>query len=161
MTERRSLWIPWLFVGAFMVVLVANGTLTYFALSSWSGLETTGSYKRGSAYNSVVAAEEMQRRLGWSLEARFTGDAARGELSVDLRDDRGRPLAGGQLAARFVRPTHEGYDIDVTLQEVRPGGYRALVALPLAGQWDVRLVAQRGEDRFFRTVRLFAPVAGK
>ncbi len=158
---RRSSWIPWVFVGGFAVVLLANGTLTYFALSTWTGLETTGSYQRGAAYNEVLDEEAAQRALGWSLDARFAGDAAKGEIAVDLKDARGKPLAGALVTARLVRPTHEGHDIDLALPEIRRGSYHTRLSVPLPGQWDVRLEARHGPDTYRKTVRLFAPVPGK
>ncbi|MBL4602812.1 MAG: FixH family protein, partial [Emcibacteraceae bacterium] len=32
------------FVGFFLVVFLANGIMTYFALSTWTGLETENAY---------------------------------------------------------------------------------------------------------------------
>lgn len=156
MSERRSAWIPWTFVGGFLVVIAANATLTYFALTSWTGLETRDAYVRGNQYNAVIESDARQQALGWQVEAGLdrSGDAE--SLAVDLQDAAGRPLSGAAVTARFVRPTHEGYDLEVAVPEQDLGRYRAPVALPLPGIWDVRLEVRSGPDAFRKTVRVVA-----
>jgi hypothetical protein len=45
--QRRSLWIPALFVGLMLLVVVVNGTMMYFAQSTFSGLDTDQAYQQG------------------------------------------------------------------------------------------------------------------
>ena len=83
-------WIPWAFVGGFGVVIAANVALILFSLGSWTGLETTDAYRKGLAYNDVLAAAEAQAARGWDHAIDY-GD---GRLDVRLTDADGRELEG-------------------------------------------------------------------
>jgi hypothetical protein len=39
-TERKSSWIPWIFVGGMLVVVVVNGFMAFYAISTFTGLTT-------------------------------------------------------------------------------------------------------------------------
>ncbi len=140
-------WIPWTFVGFFLVVFAVNGALVWFALSSWTGLETDHPYERGLVYNRALEAAREQAALGWRADFRFDQSGQRhGTLELGLTDRDGARLQGAKVDAELVRPTEEGHDFALDLSESEPGRYRAEVELPLAGQWEVRLAARaRGE----------------
>ena len=140
-------WIPWTFVGFFLIVFAVNGVLVWAALSSWTGLETTNPYERGLAYNRALEAAREQAALGWRADFHFEQSGQRhGTLELRLQDREGVRLQGAKVDAELVRPTEEGHDFALDLSESEPGRYRAEVELPLAGQWEVRLAAQtRGE----------------
>ena len=137
-TEKRSAWIPWVFVGAFAVVIAANGALIAFSLASFSGVSTEDAYRRGLAFNQVIAEKRAADALGWRLDGRLD---AGGWLEATLSDGDGAGLAGAEVVARLLRPTQAGHDIDVALAPLGGGRYGAIVALPLAGQWELRLRA--------------------
>ncbi len=155
MDERRSLWIPGALCGIFAVFLIANGVMVYFATRSWTGLATDNAYEKGLAYNEAIAAAETQAALGWRVEvtaglgadtaatAATTASAATAAtaawVEVAVADREGRPVVAEQVRARFVRPTHVGYDRDAVLTAYDAGRYRGEVELPLAGQWDLRV----------------------
>jgi nitrogen fixation protein FixH len=146
----RSRWIPWAFVGFFMVVFAVNGVMVWFAVSSWTGLEADHSYERGLVYNRALEAEKEQAALGWHAGFSFAQTGARrGTLELDLNGRDGARLRGATVDAQLVRPTQEGYDTDLALSESAPGHYRAEVELPLPGQWEVRLAA-RGRGEVYR-----------
>ncbi len=140
-------WIPWTFVGFFVLVFAVNGVMVWFALSSWTGLEITNPYERGLTYNRALEAAREQAALGWQADLRFEQTGPRhGTLEFRLQDRDGGRLAGAKVDAELVRPTEEGHDFALDLSEREPGRYRAEVELPLPGQWEVRLAARaRGE----------------
>ncbi len=144
-------WIPWTFVGGFGVVFGANVALILFSLGSWTGLETTDAYRKGLAYNDVLAAAEAQAARGWSAQIVY-GD---GRLEVRLSDADGRGLEGLAVTATFVRPTHEGDDVTVLLAAEGAGRYGVPVALPNAGNWDVRLRAEGIGKPWFASQRIW------
>lgn len=148
----RDHWIPWLFVGFFGVVLVVNGILAYVAVSSFTGLQTEGHYRKGLAYNRVLESSRRQAALGWSIRIEFEQAGDRnGRLAVRALDKAGAPLDGASVAARLVRPTQSGYDFDVTLNPAGAGWYEAELALPLRGQWDIQTQIEHPSGTF-RTV---------
>lgn len=142
-------WIPWTFAGALGVVVVVNGALAYFAISSSTGLVTEHPYESGNDYNRVLAAAAAQDALGWhgTLSFASTGDDA-GKLSVELADRGGQKLAGLAVTARISRPVEPLPDTDLTLAEAEAGHYRGAVTLARPGQWEVHVVARRGDDVF-------------
>jgi nitrogen fixation protein FixH len=142
-----SRWIPWTFVAFFLVVFAVNGVMVWFALASWTGLETTNPYERGLAYNRALEAAREQAALGWQADFHFAQSGQRhGTLEFRLQERDGAPLAAARVDALLVRPTEEGHDFAVDLTEREPGRYGAEVELPLPGQWEVRLAARaRGE----------------
>jgi len=152
--KKRVPVLAWLFVlfGAF---LVANGTLIYFALTSWTGLEVEGHYRKGVTYNDALALAEAGEALGWNVDIDFqqasasTGDGVKdGNLSVRITDATGNPLEGAKINALFFRPTHEGFDRRLSLGPKGKGVYAAPASLPLAGQWDVRVLIRHGDDSY-------------
>ena len=156
--RARGWWIPYTFVAGFAVVLIANGTMLYFATSTFSGLSTTKAYLEGLAYNQKVAAEEAQEALGWTwhidladIAAAPSPTAADGRaatLRLLGQDAEGRPLDGVTMSALVRRPTEQGLDQTVDFRPVGPGRYEARITLPKPGQWDLLFTARRGDDTF-------------
>ena len=140
--------IPWLFVGFFLTVFAANGAMIAVALSTWTGLETDTAYEDGLAYNDRLSEREAQKALGWqvamALEPASDGAA---ELKVRLRGPSGKALYADEVRASFKRPTVEGHDFEVSLEDRGAGLYGREVVLPLPGQWDVELQVTKGDDR--------------
>ncbi len=153
--RRDGWWIPWLFVAFFAVVVGANGILVVLAMDTWTGLETEDAYRKGLRYNEQIAAAERQRALGWQVDLDFAPAGGRaGRLTVTLRDRKGTPLRRAEVDAKLVRPTHVGYDFALPLDPEGGGRYAADIRFPLAGQWDVRVTARRGADRYRLTRRI-------
>lgn len=137
--RQRGWWIPWLFVGLFGVVLAANGTMLYFAMSSFTGLHTEGHYQKGLNYNRVLGAAQAQEALGWTISVLFEPSVgSSGRLVVRAAGQDGTPLTGALVTARLMRPTQAGFDMDVTFVPSTGGIYAADIDLPLPGQWEVR-----------------------
>lgn len=155
-------WYPWIFVGAMALVVVVNGIMVAIALGTWTGLETEGHYQKGLEYNRNLAAAEAQAALGWTLTleaAPIARDDKR--RTVDLRlafaDRDGRPLDGMKVSVVLMRATNEGFDREVHLDPIGDGIYGARAVLPLPGQWEVRVLARRGETEFQDLKRLVLP----
>lgn len=69
-------------------------------------------------------------------------------IALTLEHRHGNMINNAHVEARFVRPTDDGYDFTADLPKHHGGTYRADVALPLAGQWDVRIVAKSDGDTY-------------
>lgn len=140
--RNRDWWIPWSFLAGFAVVLVANGFLVYFALDTWTGLANPDAYQRGLAYNRILEQSTAQRKLGWRAAlALAPTNAGRMRVTVELQGRDGQGLAGAAVSARFVRPTHGGYDVDTVLTAAGSGRYVGEIEPRLPGQWDVKIQA--------------------
>lgn len=146
-----------LMLGFFGLIIAVNGVFVYFAISSFSGVETPDAYTRGLAYNRVIEAAETQAALGWTvtLEQTAVVDQTTG-LRVSVADRGGQPIEGLRVTAELRRPTHEGYDQKADLVAVGDGTYAGDIAVPLAGQWDAYIHAVRGdEERYTIKQRLW------
>jgi len=129
-----------LLIAFFGVVFAVNIALAYFAESSWTGLVAENGYIASQEYNSFIAAEKRQEKLGW--DARFSHDAI--GLIFKVKDRSGSPVTGLDVVVTMGRPTHEGEDRVVRLAETGYGVYSLDMALP-AGLWEASLVA-KGRD---------------
>jgi nitrogen fixation protein FixH len=152
-------WYPWIFVAAMGFVFVINGIMVTIALSTWTGLETEGHYQKGLAYNQNLNAAKAQQALGWQLKIDAlpivsSGSTREVDMVARFTGPDGTPLNGLDVTVFFLRPTHEGFDREAVLTENEPGQYSARLSLPLAGQWNARIHAFRGEDVFQEERRL-------
>ena len=152
-------WYPWIFVGGMVLVALVNGVMIFIALDSWTGLETERHYRKGLDYNENLAAAETQALRGWRLDldwkvASVSGDTRTIEMRAQFAERNGQALNDLSVTALIVRPTHEGYDFEVPLQAMGDGTYSATANLPLAGQWNVRIHALRGDEAFQEVRRL-------
>ncbi|MEM7044954.1 MAG: FixH family protein [Pseudomonadota bacterium] len=155
---RPGRWIPWVFVGLFGIVLIANGTMITVAITTFTGMETVSAYKKGVDYNERLAAAAKQEALGWkaSLDAK-ADDAGRMVITFALDDRGGAPVAAADVLAKVDRPLQDGLDQMVVFDEIESGRYRAAIDLPLEGQWEVQIDAVARGDRYQFTERIMVP----
>src|SRR3954469_23813706 len=66
--QRKSLWIPALFIGLMLLVVVVNGTMMYLAESTFSGLDNETAYQDGLEYNATLQEAAASAALGWSAK---------------------------------------------------------------------------------------------
>lgn len=137
------------FVGFFLVVFSANGIMTYYALETWTGLETEDSYVKGLNYNQEIKNARVQNESGWNVAIaqmpKKTDD--RFEIQITRPDE---SLPPTQVIATFIRPVIEGYDQEITLSHLGNGLYGAPVKLPLIGQWDILVVVESQNMPIFK-----------
>lgn len=157
-SKRDGRVIPWLFAGFFGVVIMANATMVYFAVSSFTGLQTEDHYLRGLAYNRVLEAERAQQALGWEITVEFQSTGPlRGHIIVHARDAAGAPLGDATIVAHFVRPAESGYDMDIRLSAERDGVQTAEVELPLPGLWEIQTQIVHPSGVYRTARRISAP----
>lgn len=153
--HRPGWYIPWILVAGFGVVLAVNVTMIWIAMSTWTGISTNRAYDKGITYNRNLDAAQRQAALGWQADIEIAQAAGlAGTISVRLVDAGNQPLERVDVRADFERPTHQGYDFALTLERTGPGSYAAPFTAPLAGLWDVRVIATRDGDRLVATERL-------
>ena len=145
----------WLLTPMVIVVGIVNVIYVYFALNSWSGIESKDAYTAGLAYNDILEAKEAQSSLGWEsalrTEIQIDGDQ---RLIAQFVDKAGQPLNALFVVADIRRPTHEGYDKEVVLVAQGQGLYGAPLDLALKGIWDVTLRAEKDDKQFTAKSRI-------
>jgi len=156
-SNRKPLWI---IMAGFSVVLIANAALVYFAVNTWTGLETEQHYVKGLAYNTNLEAAKRQQALGWSADfiVEFVNsDGLSGTSKIRFTDKDGKAMTHLDVRVHVSRPTHDGFDSAFDLSHSGEGIYRGAFSLPLKGLWDFRILARRGDDDFQRVERIVTP----
>ncbi len=153
---RRSLWIPSIFVLGMLVVVAVNGVLIYTSVSSFSGLETEGAYEKGIKYNQALAAAAANAETGWRAEPHVLADqGGNRRLEIVITDQGGSPVTDLKVEAYFVRPTNAGMDEEMPLTDLGNGRYGADFAPKALGNWELRLLASRGDVTWQQVQRIY------
>ncbi|MBK1659396.1 FixH family protein [Paracraurococcus ruber] len=148
---RRSLWIPWVFVGGMVLVLLVNLGMVYAAVSTFTGVTIGRSYDKGRAYNHVLEEAARQDALGWRPQVALEG----GTLRVTVRDREGLPVTG-RLDGVLRRPV-EGTEAAVSAAALAPGTWVAEAPVR-SGLWEARLRLTAADGRHLDIrQRLVAP----
>lgn len=142
---RSDKFIPWYFVLFFLWVAAVDTVMVTLAVRTHTGTVTDHPYEKGLAYNRVVQAETVQEKLGWAASI----DLKDGRLRVAIKDARGVVLTPDRLTARIRRPTQEGMDFEVTLENGE-----APLSFPLEGLWEIRIFARVGEQSYQQSKRV-------
>lgn len=169
--KPQGWWYPWLFVAGMLIVIAVNTVLAVVAVKTFPGSTTEDAYRRGLQYNQTIAAAEAQDARGWRFDLTISPDRTGGSvtgtdatpsgpaeaLSVAVRftDRAGQPLSRLDARALLVRPLGDSRETTVSLEEKGGGLYQGTVATPLTGgQWDVHILARRGDETFQQTRRI-------
>jgi nitrogen fixation protein FixH len=136
----------------FTVMFTANGTLVYFALTTFGGTEVASSYQAGRAFNGDVANARAQDARGWKVDANAARDA-NGHVRVEVRphDVDGKVIVGLDLRALLARPVDKREDVPVALAETEVGAYVGTAEKVPAGNWDLVIEARQGDTTVFRS----------
>jgi nitrogen fixation protein FixH len=137
MTGRKVLIIA---VSSFGVILAANLTLAYNAVSTFPGLEVDNSFVASQNFNQELAE---QLALGWEVKASHED----GMLKLLITDANG-PVQVAHLDAVLGAATHVRADQTPDFQFV-DGAYRAPVEIG-QGNWNIRLHAVAADGTEFR-----------
>jgi len=137
MTGRKVLIIA---VSSFGVILAANLTLAYNAVSTFPGLEVDNSFVASQNFNQELAE---QLALGWEVKASHED----GMLKLSITDADG-PVQVAHLDAVLGAATHVRADQTPDFRFV-DGAYRAPVEIG-QGNWNIRLHAVAADGTDFR-----------
>lgn len=119
------------------------------ASSAFPGVVSHDFQKKEALYNAYLERVERQRERGWQVHKGWLGEPAAGremDFQVVVRDRDGRPISGAEVGGEFLRPSDERLDTRFEMHEGDAGVYRARIALPAPGMWNLVLVVRKGED---------------
>jgi nitrogen fixation protein FixH len=129
------------FVGAFGVIITANLTLAYNAVSTFPGLEVKNSYAASQVFD---RNKEAQLALGWTVSAKVDGD----ELRLSITDADGRPVNPPELTGTFGKATHVKADVSPEFRYVNGVHVATVPATP--GNWNLRMKAVAEDGTMFQ-----------
>ncbi len=138
-------------IAFFGTIFLVNGTMVYYALSTFSGLIDPHPYEHGLAYNKEIAAAEAQDARHWQVAAHISSAAA-GARTVEavFRDRDNQPLTGLAVTAKLEFATNMKRDRSLALSEVASGIYRGEIVVA-NGEWDLVIEAERDATQVFRS----------
>lgn len=141
-------------VGFFLTIIVVNAIFAWFALSTWTGLETESAYDKGLRHNESLAAASAQKARGWRIAHDLQAiSGGKHRLRIDARDKSGAALNNLIVSVHMRRPTKADLDFELILQSAGDGAYQVEFAAPALGNWDMVLLAQEDTGDRHRTER--------
>ena len=114
-------------------------------------------YRRAVGFDSTMEQERRSAALRWTAMTHLSRGDGSGSVAVMLSDSAGKPVAGAKVKvdARFNARAND--ILKAELVERSPGTYVGPLAVGHAGEWEVRIEAVRGIDRFVASTRTQAP----
>lgn len=132
---------------AFSVVITVNGVLIAASIASFTGETQPKSYANGLDFNQTLNKVAAQHRRGWKVDSQFENvRPGVAHLTATYLDANSAPLPALTVTAAFARPTQEDHDFEITLKNAGEGHYSADVEFPLAGKWNIRLLAEHDNE---------------
>lgn len=130
----------------FGTIIAVDSVLIYKAVSTFGGIESANAYRDGLAYNTRLAIDAEQAKLGWTERVEAAGSPLR--LRVTLEGREGDAVARRHVVADVGRPATNRFDRTLELAEVAPGVYEAALAEAGPGTWavDLRVFDRRADD---------------
>lgn len=138
------------FIGFFVLILTANGIMTYFALGTWQGVETEDAYVKGLNYNRQLEQAQIQKNSSWKISFDHLPRLQNGDrISVAIAyPDSDAGVAS--VSAEFKRPIEKGHDFKVNLAHQGNQVYAAPVTFALKGNWKIHVMVifENGEEMY-------------
>lgn len=117
-------------------------------------------YRKAVEWDRTMARRAASAALGWSATASIgaaTTSPVQRRIAVSLTDAGGAALSGAEVSATLIHNREASAPVTIDLQEGDAGQYVGAGALLHAGQWELRIAARRGRERFETSLRIEAP----
>ncbi len=122
----------------FGVMIAANMVFLYFAVTTFTGLETADAYRKGVAYNDRLEEARQFEKLGWQGKI----SAKDGHLEVTLLSQDGTPVRGLRVDGKAGRPATDRFDRTVVFEDAGSGRYQSEKIDLAPGHWIVAIEAR-------------------
>lgn len=133
LSGRHVLFAMLVFFG---VIVAADATMIYKAVSTFGGVDNANAYRDGLAYNKRIAGETRQAALGWRGTIDVLSEPSR--LRIAMKDAAGDPPSALRIEASLGRPATNASDRELHLDETAPGTFEAPLGDALEpGTWIV------------------------
>jgi nitrogen fixation protein FixH len=154
MSELKGWHVLVAMLAFFGVTIAVNVAMATYAITTFSGEDTSDPYMKGLAFNKAIAAQAAQARLGWraSIAAR-RGTGGDTVIEVEMHDRDGNAKDGLKLEVTLRRPIDAHLDRTVAMSATGDGHYTATVGALVPGQWDVIASAKADDGTPFQAMR--------
>lgn len=158
-TGKKALF--W-FIGFFLVIFLVNGIMTYIALGTWGGLDTTDAYRKGLHYNENIAAAEAQHKSGWKIHLSHSPLTIQQDRIDVMITHPKQDLPPARVSVQISRAVTNAYDQELILTKAEDNLYTGPITLPEAGQWNLQVLVKRAEGPIYQLKeKIFIPAENK
>lgn len=153
---KDAKWALKIFICFFSVFIIVDIAYIIIAEKTWRGVAIKDGYQKGLKYNESLEKVKKQAALGWNLQIKYLAESnQKGDLQIVLKDSNGAVINDANVTSKIKRPVQEGFDFELSLKfDERNSTYQSAIQFPLKGQWDVEIVAKKGEDVMQEVKRL-------
>lgn len=148
---RAWLW-PVGVVGMLCVSLSVCAITVVAAVSDPSYAIEDDYYQKAVDWDRDRDLQAASDKLGWNAELTISTD---GQIVVTITDAHGQTVDSAAVRATAFHHARRGLAEELTLTPQGNGRYVAMLDQPREGQWQVRLQASLGRDRFLHTEDLY------
>jgi nitrogen fixation protein FixH len=155
---------PAFIAGALALQVLASLVTIYLATSNPSYAVEDDYYRKALAWDAKRAQDHRNLELGWTLRFEITSATVAGDravLSVDLGDAAGSPVDGALLDVEAFHNARADDLLRARLDGHGNGRYSAPLPITRQGVWELRFVAERGDDRFTHTETRYVALGGR
>ena len=154
MTELKGWHVLVAMLAFFGITIGVNVAMATYAITTFSGEDTSDPYMKGLAFNKAIAAQAAQARLGWRAKIEAHRAANRDIIvEVVVHDRDGNAKNGLKLELTLRRPIDAHRDRTVPMTAGGDGRYTATVGALSLGQWDVIASAKADDGTPFLAMR--------
>lgn len=156
---KRGWQWPVLVTAALMFTVGVNVVMLVAATADPNGTVVEPDYYRKAVdWDRTMARRAASAALGWRATATLGAlDGATRPLSVTLVDAAGTPVLADEVHATLIHNRKASTPRELTLRRDDAGTYRVDAPERLAGLWELRISARRGDERFIATTHVNAP----
>ncbi|MBI3569176.1 MAG: FixH family protein [Gemmatimonadetes bacterium] len=146
---KKGWYWPW-FVGALLLATATSqGWMIWTATHDSTVSLVPDYYQKGVAFDTVIAQEGTNARLGWRAALSVASLAADGgDVTVRLTDASGVPLPGARVQVTGIHNLDGDRHVTQALADRADGSYVARLPLDRTGLWEFQVDVVRGADHF-------------
>ncbi|KUO54413.1 MAG: hypothetical protein APF80_08245 [Alphaproteobacteria bacterium BRH_c36] len=124
-------------IAFFGVMIAVNSVFLYFAMTTFTGIETADAYRKGVAYNASLEESRQLDKLGWKGALKANGE----RIEFVLKTAEGEPVRGVRVEGKVGRPATDAFDQTIAFEDTGSGVYWSQPLALAPGNWIVALEA--------------------
>lgn len=147
-------------VGLLGLLVAVQAALFSLARTDPSFAVESEYYQKAVSWDQELNQRAVNTQLGWQTSARLALNPPSANLRVTLTESDSSPVVGA-TAKVIAFPNARASQIQqVSLREAEPGVYVGPIQVVHAGEWEIRVSAQRSGKTYTSAVRV-SPPAGR
>lgn len=115
-------------------------------------------YQKAVTWDATMAQQRANGSLGWAAEGALTlaSPGTPGRVTITLRGPDAQPITDAVISVEAMHNARASQRYEASLTPEGDGRYASAIDAHRPGQWEVRITAVRGSDRFTQSLRLDA-----